>query len=67
MNVEFVLRAVRQILNIFDLDLDSKVISVILNFCYNLHTTGSHCAKYEHPKSKHKREARVTSHKSDKF
>ena len=29
MNVEFALRAVRQILNIFDLNFDSKVISVI--------------------------------------
>ena len=47
--MEFALRAVRQILNIFDLDFDSKVILVILNFCCNLHTTDNHCAKYEHP------------------
>ena len=37
--MEFALRAVRHILNIFDFD--SKVISVILNFCCNLHTTGN--------------------------
>ena len=50
MNVEFALRAVRQILNIYvTLTFDSNVISVILNFCCNLHTTGKHCAKYEHP------------------
>ena len=49
MNVEFALRAVRQILNLFDLTFDSKVISVTLIFCCNLQTTGNHCAKYEHP------------------
>ena len=55
MNVKFALRAARQILNIFDLD--------ILNFCCNLHTTGNHCAKYEHPWSKHKIGVRVTRYK----
>ena len=35
----FALGAVRQLLNIFDLD--SKVISLILNFCCNLHTTAT--------------------------
>ena len=29
------------------LTFDSKVVSVILNFCCNLHSTGNHCAKYE--------------------
>ena len=67
MNVDFALRAVGKILNILDLSFDSKVISVILNFCCNLHTTGNHCAKYEHPESKHKRGVRVTSHNSDNF
>ena len=43
MNVEFALRAVRQILNIFDRHIGD------LNFCCNLHTTGNYCAKYEHP------------------
>ena len=37
MNVEFSLRAVRQILNIYlTLTFDSKVISVILNYCKKL-------------------------------
>ena len=49
MNVEFALRAVKQILNTLTLTFDSKVISVILNFCCNLHTTGNPCAKYEQP------------------
>ena len=45
MNVEFSLRAVRQILIHLTLTFDSKVISVGLNFCCNLHTTGNHCVK----------------------
>ena len=49
MNVEFSLRAVRQIIIYLTLTYDSKVISVSLNFCCNLHTTGNHCAKHEHP------------------
>ena len=45
MNVEFAFKF--QIY--LTLTFDSKVISVILNFCRNLHTTGNHCAKHEHP------------------
>ena len=47
--MEFSLRAVRQILNIFDLDLWLQSHIGDLNFLLNLHTTCNQCAKYEHP------------------
>ena len=49
MNVEFALRAVRQFQIYLTLTFDSKVILMILNIFCNLHTTGNHCDKYEHP------------------
>ena len=46
---------------------DAIVISVILNLCCNLHNASNHCAKYEHPKSKHEIGVCVTSHKTDRY
>ena len=39
-----------------DIDLDSKVISVIWNIRFNLLTTRNHCVKFEYPPSKMKEE-----------
>ena len=49
MNVEFALKAVRQIFDIFDLDLCLQSHIGNIFCCCNLHTTYNHCAYYEHP------------------
>ena len=53
---ELALQAVWQILVYLALTFDSKVVSVIWNFCCHLQTKGNHYVKYEHPPSKMKEE-----------
>ena len=61
---EFPLRTIKLILNIFDHDLDSKLILIIWIHLCPQHTTGYHFAEFENSLSMIERWIRVTSHYS---
>ena len=42
----------KTVVKVVTLTFDSKVISVNSTTYYQLHSSGRHCPKYEHPKSK---------------
>ena len=61
--MEFALSTDRQIY----IHLTLTVILVILNFCYNLHTTSNYCSKYEQPLSKNEKGVCVRRHTTDRL
>ena len=65
LNMNMLCQKIKEKFTLRAIDFDFKVILVILNLHCNLHTIGSHYAKYEHPPSKNERGVSIMSHKTD--